>query len=83
MTTFINNQEPRRDNQDATSSGLGVIIGAIIVVLVLIAVITLAWPYVRQRLNPAPISTTNSTENSTFNLEVTNPITPSATTTVE
>jgi hypothetical protein len=69
MTTVINNPGPRGDdNKDATSSGLGVIIGAVIVIVVLITIIILATPYFRERIDK--MSQPPTVNNPTINIEV-------------
>jgi len=75
MTTVINNPGENKESS-AVSSGSGVVIGAVLVVVVLIGSIVLAMPYIRNKVDDI-----GTIENPTINVQVPASTALSATTT--
>lgn len=69
MTTVINN--PGTGNDNASSGGSGVVIGAVIVILVLAIAAFFGLPYIRSRINNATQPT-----NPTINVTLPGPTAP-------
>lgn len=64
MTTIINSPRENKDSA-AASGGAGVIIGAVLVVLILIGIIMLSLPYIREKIDGF-----SNIENPTINVEL-------------